>query len=95
MGGFCLKNNKIFIEKWEKNIKKGKFLYIISNIILFSFVYWLIIIILMTITGEYLHQLRKYFPSFIIFFLGDIINSFIRWNKNIKKYNYIVENNIN
>ncbi len=83
-----MKDNKGFIEKWEKIKKKGKTHYILTKIAFFMII-WGIILIFTLIKID---KLMTVLPVFCGSLVGYISGLPTTWNKNEKKYITLLEN---
>lgn len=81
-----------FIRIWEKSRKKGKFLYVLYNLILNSIILLAISIIYSVVIGSF-NKLT--IPSYLFFgqLIGNIIGLPFRWNLNEVKYDELSNNN--
>lgn len=86
-------DNEKFIKNWEKTRKKGKFLYVLYNLIISSIVLLAISIIYSVLTGS---DFNKQTISLYLFcgqLTGNIIGLPFRWNLNEVKYDELSNNN--
>lgn len=84
--GGHMRNYEKFIKKWEKTWKKGKFKFIMSSILTFSVLYWVIMIGVDLARGYGLTRLTGYLPSYIAGFIGYTAGLIANWNRNESKY---------
>lgn len=80
-------NNEKFIEKWNKDRQKGKGWYMIKTGIVLGIAVWGGTAVGILMKGNTL----QFDPSsFIGGFIGGLIGSRYRWNKNEEKYNNLI-----
>jgi formate hydrogenlyase subunit 3/multisubunit Na+/H+ antiporter MnhD subunit len=81
-----------FIKNWEKRRKRGKFLYVLSNLIINSIVFLAVSIIYSATTASNFNKLTIPLPLFCGQLIGNIIGLPFRWNLNEIKYDEISNN---
>lgn len=82
-----MKANKKFIRNWEKNRKKGKTRYIVSHLLTFAAVSWVLTIVINLIKGHGFSKVFDFIDTFIAASVGVLIGTYISWNINESKYN--------
>jgi hypothetical protein len=81
-----------FIKSWEKDRKKGKFKYVLYNIIIVSIVIFATSIIYTVVTGSDFYKLMISSPILFGPLMGTIIGLPFRWNRNEERYYNLLNN---
>lgn len=81
-----------FIKNWRKDRKKGKFMYVLYNIIIVSIVILATSIIYIVVTGSDFNKLMISLPILCGSLIGNIIGLPFRWNMNEEKYYKLLNN---
>ncbi|MBE6067842.1 MAG: hypothetical protein E7211_09140 [Clostridium lundense] len=87
-------NNKKFIRKWEKTRQKGDGGYVLTNGIVMGIGMCIGAIINKLIIHKNSFDFYMYFEYFVAGFIGGIIAAIISWSKNEKRYNELVNSNL-
>ena len=99
IGGINLNNvEKSFVRDWEENRKKGKLKYVLTTAALIG-----IAPLAGTVLGSLLlynpinsYSITRYLPTYILIYLGGfvggVIKSIYKWNKNEEKYSKLIHN---
>ena len=84
-----MRNYEKFIASWEKKRQKGKAQFIVSNILLSSVAYWVMVAIT---RGFGLWRRSGALVYFIILIIAGAVGSNINWDNNENKYYQILRN---
>ncbi|WP_186429730.1 hypothetical protein [Clostridium sp. BSD9I1] len=87
-------NNEKFIRRWEKTRQKGDGRYVLTNGIAMGIGMCIGAIINRLIIHKNSFDFYMYFEYFIAGFIGGIISAIISWSKNEKRYNELVNSNL-
>lgn len=87
-------NNKKFIRKWEKTKQKGEGIYVLTNGIAMGIGMFVGTVISRLIIHKNSFDFYMYFEYFVAGFIGGIISAIISWSKNEKRYNELVNSNL-